>query len=755
MNFFERQDQAKRKTGLLVFLFVLAMILTFLAVHSLVAVFAEGNFEPQVGPLRPYWQAWLNPGLLAIDLLAVFLFIGGGSLYKTTELASLDGDGIAQSLGGEQIDPATTDFQEKRILNIVEEMSIASGIRVPNVYILRDEPSINAFAAGFTPETSIVAVTQGSLDYLSRDELQGVIGHEFSHILNGDTSINLRLIGVLFGLEMMVILGTILFRNSVYFAHVGGGGDDDDNRGAGAAIALFMLLFGGGLVIIGLIGMLMSNIIRAAISRQREFLADASAVQYTRNPAGIAGALTKIGCRNVGSVVQDSASVETSHMFFSNVFSTYSFASLFDSHPPLDVRIKAIDPSFDGQFPDTIEKVGLIPDASSQRGASAQQRLNEMLRKVMPVPGENATANLPPVVNATAATVLTDAVFSGSSPSNANVTVSATTGDASPASSPLPPIVKPSSANEIPQPATGNQATPCPPPPSAPETVSAPPASQTSVDPKQLANTLVNSVGEVSGDNLAVANTLLASIPDELSCLVRDSEGVQVVIYALLLDDNATIRKKQLQYLGAHLKPDGLAKLSLAIELVDPIPVSAKVPVVELAFPMLRRLDVDTYKAFREIAIELVRSDGKVDIFEFTLQEYLLRELDYHFCLTGRPVPVYRQIGALRESFCVVLSFLAYSGNDDPQASLSAFVAGMNHFKLRMQMQPQTNCTPYAFSQALKELGLAVPGLKQELLNAFFQCIADDGKITQREGELIRAIAAALGCPMPGWKLAV
>lgn len=753
MNFFERQDQAKRKTGLLVFLFVLAMILTFLAIHSLVSIFMAGNFEGKGGSLDPYWQAWLNPGLLALDLLAVFLFIGGGSLFKTTQLASLDGDGIAQSLGGEQIDPGTTNFQERRILNIVEEMAIASGIRVPNVYILRNEPSINAFAAGFTPETSIVAVTQGCLDYLNRDELQGVIGHEFSHILNGDTTINLRLIGVLFGLEMMVLLGTVLFRNSIYFAHVSNS-DDDDSPGAGAGIALCMVVFGVGLFLIGLIGMLMSNIIRAAISRQREFLADASAVQYTRNPAGIAGALTKIGCPNVGSVVQDSSCVETSHLFFSNVFSIHSLASLFDSHPPLDIRIKAIDPSFDGQFPELIEKVGLIPDTSQQRASSAEQ-LKKMLRQIVPVPMGDNVPGLSPGAQTVTAAALTGAVLSNSISQDTNLTVS-TDGAIPPvvetamaAGSALPPVVETAtSAGSALPPVVGRGGSiPCP------SGSTAGPMDAKSVNPQRLAESLVNSVGEVSGDNLAVANTLLATIPVELLNLVRDPEGVPVVVFALLLDDNAAIRKKQLQYMSTRLDAEKLARLSLAVELVDQIPVGAKVPVVELSLPLLRRLNVEEYKGFREIVIELVRSDGQVDIFEFTLQEFLLRQLDYHFHLCTRPVPVYRQIGALRESFCVVLSFLAYAGNDDPQAVLSAFISGMNHFNLRMQMQPPAKCTPYAFSQALKELGLAVPGLKQELLNAFFQCIADDGIVTAREGELIRAIAAALDCPMPGWKL--
>ncbi|MBR5627215.1 MAG: M48 family metalloprotease, partial [Thermoguttaceae bacterium] len=220
-NFFERQDQARTKTRWLVILFILAVFLTGLAVHALVSLFVSAahtsDAEMELNGLL-YWTTFSDPTLLFWDFLIVSIVIGGGSLFKTSQLSSTGGDGVAKMLGGKPVNRTTTNPQERQLLNIVEEMAIASGIRVPNVYILRDEPHINAFAAGFTPATSVVAVTQGALDYLNRDELQGVIGHEFSHILHGDTNINLRLIGALFGLSMLVILGVIIIRNAFYIS---------------------------------------------------------------------------------------------------------------------------------------------------------------------------------------------------------------------------------------------------------------------------------------------------------------------------------------------------------------------------------------------------------------------------------------------------------------------------------------------------------------------------------------------------------
>jgi len=241
-------------------------------------------------------------------------------------------------------------------MNIVEELAIASGINVPNVYILDQEKSINAFAAGFSPNNAAIGVTKGTLDYLNRDELQGVIGHEFSHVLNGDMRINIRLISILFGLNLLVIIGAILMRILRYSNM----GSSRNRKNEGGLIVIVIL--GLGLYIIGLVGMLFSRLIQAAISRQREYLADASAVQFTRNPGGISDALKKIGCGRVSSAIEHPNSGEASHMFIANIGGIKAFANLLTTHPPLFDRIRAIEPSFNGRFPEVIYPVQVNAD---------------------------------------------------------------------------------------------------------------------------------------------------------------------------------------------------------------------------------------------------------------------------------------------------------------------------------------------------------------------------------------------------------
>ncbi|MBR6480318.1 MAG: M48 family metallopeptidase, partial [Thermoguttaceae bacterium] len=348
MNFFEHQAQAERKTFRLVICYILGLFLTFLAIHAIVtsvviiatdefrgsSAYGENHSDDDLyddfGEM--FVPQFLNPELLLIDLALVVLVVGGGTLYKTSQLKRIDGDGIAQMYGGVRIQERGASWKEKRLLNIVEEMAIASGIHVPNVYVLRNESGINAFAAGNSEPTSVVAVTQGALDYLSRDELEGVIAHEFSHILHHDTRLNMRLIGILFGLEMIALIGYIILRSTPNVT-VG-----EEKKGGGALI----LIVGLGLLVIGLLGQLFANIIRAAVSRQREFLADASAVQYTRNPAGISGALKKIGSR-VGARVTNSKAVEGSHLFFGNIFDGSLLSGIFNTHPDLTERIRRID----------------------------------------------------------------------------------------------------------------------------------------------------------------------------------------------------------------------------------------------------------------------------------------------------------------------------------------------------------------------------------------------------------------------------
>ena len=335
-NFFQRQDQARKKTGRLLLLFALAVVALIASTYIIclvLFVWADGGHSPAA-------RNPINPPLLLGVTAGVLFVTGCGSLYKIAELAS-GGKSVAMLLGGELIPSNTRDLTLRRLLNVVEEMAIASGVPVPPVYLLPNEKSINAFVAGFGPGDAVVTVSQGSLDYLSRDELQGVLAHEFSHLLNGDVRLNIRLMGLIFGIVALSIVGQYVIR----FAPRSGSRDSDDNK---SGIAIF--LFGLALIVLGSLGAFFGRLIQAAISRQREFLADASAVQFTRNPDGIAGALKKIGGLSAGSAIKNIHASEACHMFFASGFSTRIFAMLA-THPPLDERIRAIDSHWDGKFP--------------------------------------------------------------------------------------------------------------------------------------------------------------------------------------------------------------------------------------------------------------------------------------------------------------------------------------------------------------------------------------------------------------------
>lgn len=345
MDFFEHQDVARRKTSLLVFYFAIAVGLIIVGVYVAVAAIFLG-MRAQSGPnhavaLESLW----NPLLLAIVAGATVLVIAVGSLYK---ISSLQGGGeiVARQLGGRPIDPNTHDLDERVVLNVVEEMAIASGTPVPPVFLLDDEPGINAFAAGFSPNDGVVGVTRGAIESLSRDELQGVIAHEFSHILNGDMRLNIQLMGVLHGILLIALIGYGILR-SLRHVRVSSRGS---KKGGGGGIIIVMILLGLAFLIIGYIGVFFGKLIKSAVSRQREFLADASAVQFTRNPGGLGGALRKIGGHMDGSRIQDETAEEASHLFFGNALRA-SLLNAMSTHPPLEVRIKRIDPMFDGTFP--------------------------------------------------------------------------------------------------------------------------------------------------------------------------------------------------------------------------------------------------------------------------------------------------------------------------------------------------------------------------------------------------------------------
>jgi Zn-dependent protease with chaperone function len=349
VDFFEHQAAARRRTSLLVFYFVVAVVLIVAALNLAAAAigawvqpeFVEYVYSPDRSRALFLWRADVAVWTTVLTLLVIL----GGTLYRWLTLRT-GGRAVAELAGGRELAPGTATPAERRLLNIVEEMSIASGVPMPAVYVLDGEPGINAFAAGFTPSDAAVAVTSGSLEKLSRDELQGVIAHEFSHILNGDMRLNIRLVGVLFGILMLALIGRGILRSLRY---TGSGRSSRKGKGGGGGIAVIVLA-GLALLVIGYIGYFFGRLIQAAVSRQREFLADAAAVQFTRNPAGIGGALRKIGAYAIGSGIVSDNAVQFRHFFFAQAF-TGAF-SLFATHPPLEQRIRTIDPQWDGTYPE-------------------------------------------------------------------------------------------------------------------------------------------------------------------------------------------------------------------------------------------------------------------------------------------------------------------------------------------------------------------------------------------------------------------
>ena len=341
MDFFEAQAAAQSATSRLVGLFCLA-VLALIALTVLLVAGVIAWTSPPTGYLSFSKLTYaVSPGLALGIASGVIAFVLLASAFRLRSLSD-GGRAVAESLGGRLLLSQSTETDERRVLNVVEEMAIAAGLPVPPVYVL-DEAGINAFAAGYGTDDAVVGVTRGCMETLSRDELQGVVGHEFSHVLNGDMRLNLRLAAVLFGILAIGVIGRSLVGRRGYGAAAFG-----NSRGRGSSASQIAIL-ALGLMAIGYVGTFFGNLIKAAVSRQREFLADASAVQFTRHPQGIANALRRIGGSAAGSRVGHGRADELSHLFFGEATAPF-LRSLHATHPPLDARIRAIDPRWDGSF---------------------------------------------------------------------------------------------------------------------------------------------------------------------------------------------------------------------------------------------------------------------------------------------------------------------------------------------------------------------------------------------------------------------
>ncbi len=322
-NFQTRQDEAHRATFILVTLFGLGIV----AIIAMVTALLTAVLYSSSGELQPLSAAAIAAPLTALGIV-------GASLVKSSQIKGGGGSYVATSMGGRQIDFNTLDPDDRQLANVVEELAIASGMPVPAVFVLDHEASINAFAAGWTPENAAIGVTRGALDQLTRNELQGVLAHEFSHVRNGDTRVKTRIVGWVFGIAILTVMGRILLQQLWWTPR------RRDNKDNSAAM---LMAAGLGLIIIGAVGTLFARLIQAAVSRQREYLADASAVQYTRDPYSIGGALVKIAGMGHENKIRAAHATENNHLFFAP-----AIGAAFASHPPLDERIKRLVPDWDG-----------------------------------------------------------------------------------------------------------------------------------------------------------------------------------------------------------------------------------------------------------------------------------------------------------------------------------------------------------------------------------------------------------------------
>ena len=372
MDFFDAQEQARKRTVWMVILFALAVLTIAVAIYGVTLgaqYFLLGDNKPPKPTFGGFWQ----PKLLFGSLIGVGLLVCICSAFKISQLKS-GGSYVAKSVGGREVDPNTSDADERKLLNVVEEMAIASGVPMPAVFIMEEE-GINGFAAGFQPADAAIAITRGCIRSLTRDELQGVVAHEFSHILNGDMRMNIRLMGVLFGILVIAVIGQTILRGSAE-ANFWSGGSRRNKEGGGAILAIMAL--SAAVMAIGYIGVFFGRLIQSAISRQREFLADAAAVQFTRNPESIGGALKKIGGSTMRGRVNNPHAQECAHCFFANAVS--SIGGGFATHPPLDQRIRAIEPNWDGKF--VSPKVSNQKKTEPPKLPKKQQKPDEFMQSI-------------------------------------------------------------------------------------------------------------------------------------------------------------------------------------------------------------------------------------------------------------------------------------------------------------------------------------------------------------------------------------
>ena len=636
MNFFDAQDRARRSTRWLVIVYVIATALIVAGVTLVVAV--AFHMVGETG--RP-----ADPSILVATAILDTLLIIGATVYKTARLSS-GGGRVAIDMGGTLVPADVHDPLRRRLRNVIEEMAIASGVPVPEIYVLEQEMSINAFAAGFTPGDAAIAVTRGTLEILDRDELQGVIAHEFSHILNGDMRLNIRMMGVLFGIMVLGIIGRLILRSGYY------SGLASSRRNRNAPV---IMIVGLGLAVLGWIGLFCARLVKAAVSRQREFLADASAVQFTRQSEGIASALKKIGGYTAHSYIRSTDPEEVSHMLFAGGVSRLT--SLFATHPPLIERIQALDPGFsEDDYPVVAEQMR----SGATRHASGEGQARGLVEE---------------------------------------------------------------------QAAAGTRAEQRTLPASIPDAVARP-------DPQQL----------------AFAGQLRRSIPSEIYAAAHSPEQAWVLALALALDLNTLHSERQLRFVDEQLGVERGQQVRRYFGQISKIGAVYRLPILEIAFPALKRRPVPQLEYLLELVRRLIELDGEVDLYEYCFFRVLTNSLEQAEDPSGRRKRRRSTKKAVRQAAIDLLRTVARHGHSSAEARASAFRAGAAEFgqwASDAEYGDETLQTVPVLDRSLTVLARTNSAGRKSLLQAVGKTVSHDGKMSVPEAELLRAICASLDCPLP------
>jgi len=659
MDFYSRQAAARGQSRWLVFTFFLSLLAVALALDFVLFTFLAGRNSYYGFNAFDYVAA--NPGQALFCTLLIMGVLGIASLYKSMELRG-GGGVVARSLGGVLVSHDTTDLKRKRLLNIVEEMAIASGVPMPEVYVLEQEPAINAFAAGHTPANAAVTVTQGALDHLTRDELQGVIGHEFSHILNGDMRLNVQLMGWVFGLFVIGLIGRMIVQVS-----------PRNRRDSNALVVL-----GFAVVVLGYVGLLAGRILQAAVSRQRERLADASGVQFTRNPQGLKGALMKIAAVPAGSTLVAADAEQAAHMFFAK-----GLTRVFATHPPILERIRELDPHFDVR---ELERVAAEPDQAPSLAEVAQGGVSSgSAGDVRAAQGDVSAGGVGPAGARSA--------FAGGGLAG------------------LGQISRPG--------------------------VSVGQASRA-----------VSQVGQPDTAHIEHAQAVRLALPPEARQLTESPGGAQALVLALLISSEQSVRARQLELLAKSTSAATVEVVQRTTPVVRSINPMLRLPVLQRAFPALRRSTVAQRKALARLVDQLIHADARIDVFEFCLAKLLETLLNDE--LAARPPHGTLTLEGEAGGISLLFATIAQIGAQNERAAREAYEVGLSTvLPTRRPPFAPIDDWPTRLSAALPRLQQLHPFAKKALIEGLVKTVANDEMLMDEEAELLRTICALLQCPLP------